>query len=86
MAGSCPEAVDQLERVARTLESRFRDAQEFEFTIEDGALYLLQTRTAKRTPWAALRIAVEQVEAGLIDADAGARPSRERSISMASRR
>ncbi len=62
-----PEAVDQLERVARALESRFRDAQELEFTIEDGALYLLQTRTAKRTPWAALRIAVEQVEAGLID-------------------
>jgi pyruvate,orthophosphate dikinase len=66
-----PEAVDQLERVARTLESRFRDAQEFEFTIEDGALYLLQTRNAKRTPWAALRIAVEQVEAGLIDASEG---------------
>ncbi|MBL8530006.1 MAG: pyruvate, phosphate dikinase, partial [Burkholderiales bacterium] len=66
-----PEAVDQLERVARTLEERFRDAQELEITIEDGALYLLQTRTAKRTPWAALRIAVEQVEAGLIDADEG---------------
>ena len=66
-----PEAVDQLERVSRTLESRFHDAQEFEFTIEDGALYLLQTRTAKRTPWAALRIAVEQVEAGLIDATQG---------------
>jgi pyruvate,orthophosphate dikinase len=66
-----PEAVDQLERVARTLEARFGDAQEFEFTIEDGALYLLQTRTAKRTPWAALRIAVEQVEAGLIDAGEG---------------
>jgi pyruvate,orthophosphate dikinase len=66
-----PEAVDELERVARTLEARFRDAQELEFTIEDGALYLLQTRTAKRTPWAALRIAVEQVEAGLIDASEG---------------
>jgi pyruvate,orthophosphate dikinase len=64
-----PEAVDQLERVARTLEARFHDAQEFEFTIEDGALYLLQTRTAKRTPWAALRIAVEQVDAGLINAE-----------------
>jgi pyruvate,orthophosphate dikinase len=64
-----PEAVDQLEGVAGTLESRFRDAQEFEFTIEDGALYMLQTRTAKRTPWAALRIAVEQVEAGMIDAE-----------------
>jgi pyruvate,orthophosphate dikinase len=66
-----PESVDQLERVARVLESRFHDAQEFEFTIEDGALYLLQTRTAKRTPWAALRIAVEQVEAGLLDAAQG---------------
>ncbi|MFO1205550.1 MAG: PEP/pyruvate-binding domain-containing protein [Burkholderiales bacterium] len=62
-----PEAVDHLERVARILESRFQDAQEFEFTIEDGVLYLLQTRTAKCTPWAALRIAVEQVDAGLIE-------------------
>ncbi len=62
-----PEAVDQLGRVAHTLEACFHDAQEFEFTIEDAALYLLQTRTAKRTPWAALRIAVEQADAGLID-------------------
>lgn len=62
-----PEAMVELERVSRALESQFRDAQEFEFTIEDSALFMLQTRTAKRTPWAALRVAVEQVAEGLID-------------------
>jgi pyruvate,orthophosphate dikinase len=67
LAKLLPEAMDQLAQVSRTLESLFRDAQEFEFTIEDTTLFMLQTRTAKRTPWAALRIAVEQVEAGLID-------------------
>jgi len=66
-----PDVMDQLVRVAQVLEARFLDTQEFEFTIEDGALYLLQTRTAKCTPWAALRIAVEQVESGLIDAAQG---------------
>jgi pyruvate,orthophosphate dikinase len=65
-----PEAMDELGRVSRALESHFGDAQEFEFTIEDGTLFMLQTRVAKRTPWAALRIAVEQVEAGLIDPEA----------------
>ena len=47
------------------LEREFRTAQEFEFTVQDGRLYLLQTRTAKRTPWAALRTAVEQVREGI---------------------
>ncbi len=53
--------------ICEVLEQEFRDAQEFEFTLQDGALYLLQARTAKRTPWAALRIAVEQVREELID-------------------
>jgi pyruvate,orthophosphate dikinase len=48
------------------LERAFRDAQEFEFTVQDGRLFLLQTRAAKRTALAALRIAVEQLEAGLL--------------------
>jgi pyruvate,orthophosphate dikinase len=52
--------------VGEALEKAFRDAQEFEFTFENGELFLLQTRTAKRTPLAALRIAVEQAEGGLI--------------------
>ena len=56
----------ELLQVRARLETLFGDAQDFEFTVQDGALYLLQTRTAKRTPLAALRIAVEMVEEGLI--------------------
>ena len=56
-----------MQTVRRTLESVFGDAQDFEFTVEDGALWLLQTRAAKRTPWAALRIACDLVDDGVID-------------------
>jgi pyruvate,orthophosphate dikinase len=56
----------QLEGVGHALEALFLDAQDFEFTIQSGTLYLLQARSAKRTPWAALRIAVDQVDEGLI--------------------
>jgi pyruvate,orthophosphate dikinase len=56
----------ELERVARALEQIYADAQDFEFTLQSGRLYLLQTRRAKRTPWAALRIAVDLVDEGLI--------------------
>lgn len=56
----------RLDEMAHTLESLFRDAQDFEFTVQSGGLYLLQSRTAKRTAWAALRIAVDQVDEGLI--------------------
>ncbi|KAF0221168.1 MAG: pyruvate orthophosphate [Geobacteraceae bacterium] len=61
-----PETEQELLDICNALEHEYGDAQEFEFTIQDGVLYLLQTRTAKRTPWAALRIAVEQVREGLI--------------------
>jgi len=64
-----PEMRQKLEDLAAVLEKEFRDAQEFEFTVQDGVLYLLQSRTAKRTQWAALRIAVEQAGEGLIDRD-----------------
>jgi pyruvate,orthophosphate dikinase len=57
----------ELLRVRRTLEAVFRDVQDFEFTVQEGALYLLQTRDAKRTAWAALRIACDLVDEGLID-------------------
>ncbi len=60
-----PEVAQRLEELRHALEATFRDAQEFEFTVQDGRLYLLQTRTAKRTPWAALRMAVDQVREGL---------------------
>ncbi len=63
-----PAVSAQLQSLRKTLESEFGDAQEFEVTVQDGALWLLQARNAKRTPWAALRIAVEQVRAGELDA------------------
>lgn len=62
-----PETRPELDAICAALEQEFRDTQEFEFTIQDGSLYLLQTRTAKRTHWAALRIAVEQAGEGLIE-------------------
>ncbi len=66
LAAVLPQLMQQIVGVSRTLEAEFRDVQEFELTIQDGVLYLLQTRTGKRSPWAALRIAVEQVREGLI--------------------
>ncbi len=61
-----PSVWGQLEETRRTLEALFQDAQDFEFTLQCGKLYLLQSRAAKRTPWAAVRIAIDQVEEGLI--------------------
>jgi pyruvate,orthophosphate dikinase len=61
-----PRVAGELDKVRIALEREFADAQEFEFTVQDGRLFLLQTRTAKRTPWAALRMAVDQVREGLI--------------------
>ncbi|MBM4187428.1 MAG: pyruvate, phosphate dikinase [Gemmatimonadetes bacterium] len=63
---SHPHAYTELERVARTLERHFRDVQDLEFTIERGRLYMLQTRRGQRSGHAAVRIAVEMVEEGLI--------------------
>ena len=61
-----PEVYRQLVEVRELLERHYRDMQDIEFTIEEGKLYLLQTRTGKRTGFAAVRIAVEMVEEGLI--------------------
>lgn len=63
--------MQKLYSVGESLEIAFRDAQEFEFTVENGELFMLQTRTAKRTTLAALRMAVEQVESGLITSETG---------------
>jgi pyruvate,orthophosphate dikinase len=62
-----PAAQAELERISARLERHFRDLQDVEFTIEGGHLYLLQTRTGKRTGPAAVRIAVDLVDEGLID-------------------
>ena len=64
-----PEAYAELQRVRERLESRFRDMQDLEFTIEDRRLFLLQTRNGKRTGFAAVRVATDMVDEGLIDAD-----------------
>ncbi len=56
-----PLVAAELERMRAVLEAEFHDMQDFEFTVENGRLYLLQTRSGKRTPWAALRIAVDMV-------------------------
>jgi pyruvate,orthophosphate dikinase len=66
LAEVLPQSHHEILKVARLLEQEFRDMQEFEFTIQDGELFVLQTRSGKSTSWAALRIAVEQADEGLI--------------------
>ena len=61
-----PKVYKQLESVRQILEKHYRDMQDLEFTVENGTLYMLQTRTGKRTPSAAFRIAVDMVDEGLI--------------------
>ena len=61
-----PEVYTQLEMVADALEKHFREMQDIELTVEDGKLYILQTRTGKRTGRAAVKIAVDMVREGLI--------------------
>jgi len=62
-----PECYQQLAAIRKTLESHYRDMQDIEFTIEKGKLFMLQTRTGKRTARAAIKIAVDMVKEGLID-------------------
>jgi pyruvate, orthophosphate dikinase len=66
LADVFPEAYDQLLEVRQTLEQELRDMQDFEFTVERGRLYMLQTRNGKRTGLAAIRIAVDMADEGLI--------------------
>ena len=62
-----PQAFAELEQVRKTLESHFKDVQDFEFTIQDGKLFMLQTRNGKRTGLAAVRFAIEMEKEKLID-------------------
>ena len=59
-----PEVYDQFAAIAGRLEQHYRDMQDMEFTIENGTLYMLQTRNGKRTAAAALKIAVDLVDEG----------------------
>lgn len=62
-----PEVYEELIKIVTLLEKHYKDVQDYEFTIEEGKLYLLQTRTGKRTAQAALKIAVDMVEEGIIN-------------------
>jgi pyruvate,orthophosphate dikinase len=66
MAKTMPKVYGQLEKVRLKLEKHYRDMQDMEFTVENGTLYMLQTRTGKRTPAAAFRIAVDMANEKLI--------------------
>ena len=67
LAASAPEVHAQLMKAAATLEQENADVQDIEFTVQHGELYLLQTRSAKRAPEAAVRFAVDMVDEGRID-------------------
>lgn len=67
LANVLTEAYKELADVNQKLEKHYKDTQDMEFTIQDGTLYLLQTRTGKRTGTAAVKIAVDMVKEGLID-------------------
>jgi pyruvate,orthophosphate dikinase len=69
LSEAMPVIYEELDRIQLTLESHFKDMQDIEFTVEDTKLYLLQTRTGKRSPAAAVQIAVDMVNEGLISSD-----------------
>jgi len=62
-----PEALVELEHIRKTLEAHFKDVQDFEFTIQDGKVFMLQTRNGKRTALAALKFSIDMVQEKLID-------------------
>ncbi len=76
LAQDMPEAYEQLLNIARTLERHYKDVQDIEFTIQRGKVWVLQTRNAKRTGFAAVRIAVDMVNEGLITPNEALQPKR----------
>ena len=67
LKNTMPEVYEQFLTICKTLEDHYKDMQDMEFTIEEGKLFMLQTRNGKRTPAAALKIACDLVEEGKID-------------------
>ncbi|REJ74910.1 MAG: pyruvate, phosphate dikinase [Planctomycetota bacterium] len=67
LADDMPEAYEQLNNIGKTLEQHYKDVQDIEFTVQKGRVWMLQTRNAKRTGFAAVRIAVDLVNENLID-------------------
>ena len=78
LSEAMPEANEQLMDILRTLEAHYKDMQDTEFTVEEGQLYMLQTRNAKRPAQAAVRFAVDAVSEGLL--------TREQAIGRSTRR
>src|SRR6202030_3641599 len=66
MENAMPAAFAEFQRISQVLETHYRDMQDMEFTIERGKLWMLQTRSGKRTTKAALKIAVDMTNEGLI--------------------
>ena len=62
-----PDAFTELDNIRKTLETHFKDVQDFEFTIQDGKVFMLQTRNGKRTAFAALKFSIDMVNEKLID-------------------
>jgi pyruvate,orthophosphate dikinase len=67
LARQMPAAYKELDKIRATLESHFKDVQDFEFTIQDGQVFMLQTRNGKRTAFAALKFSMDMVKEKLID-------------------
>jgi len=67
LANHLPQAFKELNQIRGTLEKHFKDVQDFEFTIQDGKVFMLQTRNGKRTALAALKISMDLVKEKLID-------------------
>src|SRR5260370_3630718 len=66
LAEDLPHVFEEFQQIAQRLEKHYHDMQDLEFTVERGKLYMLQTRSAKRTAQAAVKVAVDMVEEGLI--------------------
>jgi pyruvate,orthophosphate dikinase len=67
LAKEKPEVVEEIHKLAKSLEHHYKDMQDCEITVEDGTLFFLQTRTAKRTATAAVKIAIDMMDEGYID-------------------
>jgi pyruvate,orthophosphate dikinase len=80
MEEAMPEVYAQLAAVFDTLETHYRDMQDIEFTVERGKLWMLQTRSGKRTAKAALKIAVDMANEGLITREEAILPRRSASL------
>ena len=76
LSEDAPEAYEQLNNIGKTLEQHYKEVQDIEFTVQKGQVWMLQTRNAKRTGFAAVRIAVDLVNEGLIDAKTAIREKR----------